>query len=48
MTIEYRPHDKNYPYAIYGPWNGTIYTDKEGLKNLQKEIKKVLDKPTKM
>ena len=44
MTIEYRKSDKNYPYVIYGPWGGVIYTTKEGLKELQKEIKKVLDK----
>ena len=48
MTIEYRPTDKNYPYAIYGPWGGTIYTDKKGLKELQKEIKKALDKEPKV
>ena len=47
MTIEYRPTDKNYPYVIYGPWGGTIYTNKEGLKKLQKEIKKALDKASK-
>jgi hypothetical protein len=44
MTIEYRPADKNYPYVIYGPWGGTIYTNEEGLRELQKEIKKTLDK----
>lgn len=44
MTIEYKPNDKNYPYVIYGPWGGTIYTNEDGLKELQKEIKKVLDK----
>lgn len=48
MTIEYRPADKNYPYVIYGPWGGTIYTDEEGLKELQKEIKKALDKVLKV
>lgn len=47
MTIEYRPDDKIYPYAIYGPWGGAIYTDKDGLKKLQKEIKKILDKTNK-
>ena len=44
MTIEYRPNDKNYPYAIHGPWGGVIYTSEAGLKELQKEIKKTLDK----
>ena len=44
MTIEKRPNDKLYPYVIYGPWDGVIYTDEAGLKQLQKEIKKVLDK----
>lgn len=48
MTIEYRPADKNYPYVIYGPWGGTIYTNEEGLKKLQKEIKKALDKAPKV
>lgn len=47
MKIEYKPTDKNYPYVIYGPWGGTIYTNKEGLKKLQKEIKKALDKASK-
>ena len=44
MIIEYRSHDKNYPYAIYGPWDGVIYTDEEGLKKLQQEIEKTLDR----
>ena len=44
MTIEYRPIDKNYPYAIFGPWGGVIYTNEEGLRQLQEEIKKMLDK----
>lgn len=44
MTIEKNPNDKNYPYTIFGPWGGVIYTDKNGLLELQKEIKKVLDK----
>ena len=47
MTIEYRPNDKNYPYAIYGPWGGVIYTNENGLKKLQKEIEKMLDKADK-
>lgn len=48
MTIEYNPADKNYPYVIYGAWGGTIYTDKEGLEELEKEIKKILNKPSKV
>lgn len=42
MTIEKNPHDKNYPYTIFGPWGGVIYTDKNGLLELQKEIEKCL------
>ena len=48
MTIEKNPHDKNYPYVISGPWGGVIYTNEEGLRELQKEIKKMLDKSTPM
>ena len=48
MTIEKNPHDKNYPYIISGPWGGVIYTNEEGLRELQKEIKKMLDKSTPM
>ena len=47
MKIEYRPTDKNYPYMIYDSWGSTIYTNEEGLKKLQKEIKKALDKTPK-
>lgn len=44
MTIEKNPNDKNYPYTIFGPWGGVIYTNEKGLKELKKEIEKVLDK----
>ena len=44
MTIEKNPNDRNYPYIIFGPWGGVIYTDEKGLKELKKEIEKVLDK----
>lgn len=46
MTIEKNPNDKNYPYTIFGPWGGVIYTNEKGLRELQEEIKKVLDKST--
>jgi hypothetical protein len=48
MAIEKNPHAKNYPYTISGPWGGVIYTNEEGLRELQKEIKKMLDKPAPM
>ena len=43
MYIETITHDKNYPYAIHDGWGGKCYTDKDGLKDLKKQIEKILN-----
>ena len=48
MTIKERPFDKYYPYEIHDGWDGVLYVTEEGLKELQKEIEKVLDKADKV
>jgi hypothetical protein len=45
MYIEKNNYDRNYPYIIHGGWGDKIYATEEDLKNLKKEIKKILDKP---
>jgi hypothetical protein len=47
MYIEVNKYDKHYPYTISDSWGGRVYMTEEGLKKLQEEIKKVLDKPAK-
>jgi len=44
MYIETVEHDKNYPYIIHDSWGGECYTDKDGLKDLKKQIDKILNK----
>ena len=44
MTIEKDDYDIIYPYAIKDAWGGTIYCTIEHLKELKKEIEKILDK----
>ena len=45
MYIDVNKYDKRYPYTISDAWGGKVYMTEEGLKKLQEEIKKVLDKP---
>ena len=47
MYIEVNKYDKRYPYTISDAWGGKVCMTEEGLKKLQEEIKKVLDKPAK-
>jgi hypothetical protein len=42
--LKQNPNDKNYPYIISGAWGDDCYMTEEGLKILQKEIEKALDK----
>lgn len=42
--LEKNTHDKNYPYTISDAWGGKCYMTEEGLKALQEEIEKALDK----
>ena len=44
MYIDVNKYDKRYPYTISDAWGGKVYMTEEGLKKLQEEIKKVLDK----
>ena len=44
MRIEKNDYDKLYPYTIKGDWDDEVYCDEEGLRELKKEIEKVLDK----
>ena len=45
MRIEKNEYDKLYPYTICGGWGDKkVYCDEEGLKELKKEIEKILDK----
>ena len=44
MRIEKNEYDKLYPYTIHGGWDDKVYCDEEGLKELKKEIEKILDK----
>lgn len=41
MRIE-RSNDKSYPYTIYGGWGDKVYCSLDGLKELKKEINKIL------
>ena len=56
MRIEYNEYGKGYPYTIHGGWEDKVYCRLDDLKELKKEIKKILreeklkkgiDKPTK-
>lgn len=42
--LEKNTHDKSYPYTISDAWGGKCYMTEEGLKALQKEIEKALNK----
>ena len=44
MRIEKNEYNKLYPYTICGGWGDKIYCDEENLKELKKEIEKILDK----
>ena len=44
MRIEKDDYDAIYPYAIKDAWGRTIYCTIEHLKELKKEIEKILDK----
>ena len=44
MRIEKNEYDKLYPYTICGSWGDKVCCDEEDLKELKKEIEKVLDK----
>ena len=44
MRIEKNDYDKSYPYTICGGWGDKVYCDEENLKELKKEIEKILDK----
>lgn len=44
MRIEKNEYDKLYPYTIHGSWDDKVYCNEEGLKELKKEIEKILDK----
>ena len=44
MRIEKNEYDKLYPYTIKGSWGDEVYCDEENLKELKKEIEKILDK----
>ena len=48
MYIDANKYDKHYPYTISDAWGGKVYMTEEGLKKLQEEIKKVLDKSPKV
>ena len=48
MYIEYRDWCSTYPYAIKNSWGQVIETDDKELKELVKEIQKVLDKSDKV
>ena len=43
MKIEKNEHDKLYPYTIRGGWGDKVYCDEKDLKELKKEIEKILD-----
>ena len=42
MTIEYNENDKGYPYTIHGGWGDKVCCSLDGLKELKKEINKIL------
>ena len=44
MRIEKNEYDKLYPYTIKGGWGDEVYCDEKDLKELKKEIEKILDK----
>ena len=44
MRIVKNEHDKLYPYTIKGGWGDEVYCDEKDLKELKKEIEKILDK----
>jgi hypothetical protein len=41
MTIE-KSNDKNYPYTIKGAWGDKVYCSLSDLKEIKKEINKIL------
>ena len=44
MYIEKITYDKRYPYIIHDGWDGKLYMNAEGLKELKKLIEKELKK----
>lgn len=48
MYIEYRDWCPSYPYAIMNSWGQIIETDEKELKELVKEIQRILDKSDKV
>lgn len=41
MTVE-RNEDRNYPFTIEGGWGDKVYCTLEDLKEIRKEINKIL------
>ena len=42
MIIKRNEMDKNYPFKICGGWDDVVFADLEDLKELKKEIEKIL------
>lgn len=42
MIIKRNKMDKNYPFEICGGWDDVVFADLEDLKELKKEIEKIL------
>ena len=42
MIIKRNEMDKNYPFEIYGGWEDVVFADLEDLKELKRQIDKIL------
>ena len=42
MIIKRNEMDKNYPFKICGSWDDAVFADLEDLKELKKQIDKIL------
>ena len=42
MIIKRNEMDKNYPFKICGGWEDVVYADLEDLKELKRQIDKIL------
>ena len=42
MIIKRNEMDKNYPFEICGSWEDIVYADLEDLKELKRQIDKIL------
>ena len=42
MIIKRNEMDKNYPFKICDGWDGVVFADLEDLKELKKQINKIL------